>query len=101
MSTQPKIVKSTQDAAVCSLPASPCSLLPCICGEEAELDWGGCTDWDGRAWQRVDAGCKECFRSVSIEIDSDRDEERESAHRLAGGMWNEFIKANTQSPPTR
>ena len=74
--------------------SSSCSLCPCICGSEAEIDWDGCTDWNGRSWQRVNAGCVECFRSVSIEIDSDSDEEREAAGELVGGMWDEFIKAN-------
>ena len=79
----------------------PSSPTTCICGHKAELDWDGCTDWGGQSWQRVSVYCTECLRDVSIQIDSDRDAERATAHSLISSMWNEFIRANAKDDSAR
>lgn len=78
------------------LPASPCSLLDCVCGGSPEVDWDSCMDWGGRSWQTVSAICKECMRSTAISIDADNDQEREAATQLVEPHWNAFITANVE-----
>jgi hypothetical protein len=64
-------------------------VVPCRCGAAAEVDWSGCMETYGKAFQFVTARCTspECMRSVSAEIDSDREDGRVAEHAVVTA-WN-------------